>query len=63
MSAELYDMIYELMLAFGISSIAGIILLIFGMRLWEMRCAELELKKRIQKEDKEIRLKQIRRIK
>lgn len=63
MSAELYDMIYELMLAFGISSIAGIILLIFGMRLWEMRCAELELKKRIQKEDKEIRLKQKRRIK
>ncbi|MGN1048390.1 MAG: hypothetical protein ACI4QZ_07255 [Eubacteriales bacterium] len=45
MSAELYDMIYDLMLAFGISSIAGIILLIFGMRLWEMRCAELELKK------------------
>lgn len=63
MSAELYDMIYELMLAFGISSIAGIILLIFGMRLWEMRCAELELKKRIQKEDKEIRLNQKRRIK
>lgn len=63
MSAELYDMIYELMLAFGISSIAGIILLIFGMRLWEMRCAELDFKKRIQKEDKEIRLNQKRRIK
>ena len=63
MDAELYNMIYELMLAFGISSMAGIILLIFGMRLWEMRCAELELKKRIQKEDKEIRLKQKRRIK
>ena len=44
MDAELYNMIYELMLAFGISSMVGIILIIFGMRLWEMRMAELELK-------------------
>ena len=50
MDAELYNMIYELMLAFGISSMVGIILIIFGMRLWEMRCAELELKRRIKNE-------------
>ena len=50
MDAELYNMIYELMLAFGISSMVGITLIIFGMRLWEMRCAELELKRRIKNE-------------
>ena len=50
MDAELYNMIYELMLAFGISSMVGIILIIFGMRLWEMRMAELELKRRIKNE-------------
>ena len=44
MDAELYNIVYELMLAFGISSMVGIILIIFGMRLWEMRMAELELK-------------------
>ena len=37
-------MIYELMLAFGISSMVGSSLIIVGMRLWEMRMAELELK-------------------
>ena len=50
MDAELYNMIYELMLAFGISSMVGIILIILGMRLWEMRMAELELKRRIKNE-------------
>lgn len=50
MDAELYNMIYELMLAFGISSMVGIILIIFGMRLWEMRMAELELKRRLKNE-------------
>lgn len=50
MDAELYNMIYELMLAFGISSMVGITLIIFGMRLWEMRMAELELKRRIKNE-------------
>lgn len=50
MDAELYNMIYELMMAFGISSMVGIILIIFGMRLWEMRMAELELKRRIKNE-------------
>ena len=50
MDAELYNMIYDLMLAFGIYSMVGIILIIFGMRLWEMRCAELELKRRIKNE-------------
>ena len=50
MDAELYNMIYELMLAFGISSMVGIILIIVGMRLWEMRMAELELKRRIKNE-------------
>lgn len=50
MDAELYNILYELMLAFGISSMVGIILIIFGMRLWEMRMAELELKRRIKNE-------------
>ena len=46
MDAELYNMIYELMLAFGISSMVGIILISFGMRWWEMRMGELELRAR-----------------
>ncbi len=51
MDAELYNMIYELMLAFGISSCAGMLLIAFGVRLWEMRCAELELKRRKRKNE------------
>lgn len=46
-----YEIIYELMLAFCISSCAGMLLIAFGARLWAMRCAELELKRRKRKNE------------
>lgn len=46
-----YEIIYELMIAFGIASCAGMLLILFGARLWEMRCAELELKRRKRKNE------------
>lgn len=49
MSAELHQAAYQLMLAFGLSTLAGMALIAFGVRLWEMRCAELELKRRLRK--------------
>ncbi|MGN0378955.1 MAG: hypothetical protein ACI4EU_05150 [Butyrivibrio sp.] len=45
MSAELHEAAYQLMLTFGISTLAGMALIAFGVRLWEMRCAELRYKK------------------
>lgn len=45
MSAELYTAAYNLMLAFGISTLAVMVLMAFGVRLWEMRTAELKYKK------------------
>lgn len=50
MSAELHQAAYQLMLAFGLSTLAGMALIALGVRLWEMRCAELELKRRIKNE-------------
>lgn len=47
MSAELHQAAYQLMLAFGLSTLAGMALIAFGVRLWEMRCAELEYKKKM----------------
>lgn len=45
MSAELHNMAYQLMLTFGISTLAGMAIIAFGVRLWEMRAAELKYKK------------------
>lgn len=45
-----YEMIYEIIFAFGVSSFAGVLLIALGIRLWEMRAAELELKRRKQNE-------------
>lgn len=50
MSAELHQAVYQLMLVFGLSTLAGMALIALGVRLWEMRCAELELKRRIKNE-------------
>lgn len=47
----IYEMIYVFMLASGIASCAGMLLILFGARLWEMRCAELELKRRKRKNE------------
>lgn len=47
MSAELYNTAYHLMLTFALSTLAGMALIAFGVRLWEMRCAELEYKKKM----------------
>ena len=47
MSAELYNAAYQLMLAFALSTLAGMALRALGVRLWERRCAELEYKKKM----------------
>lgn len=40
------EILYNLILILFFSEIAGVLLVALGMRMWEMRCAELELKRR-----------------
>lgn len=43
------EILLKLITILFFSELSGVLLVALGMRMWEMRCAELELKRRLRK--------------